>query len=153
MAPRASRAATGFQRQVVPNGTVTAGATSATLPAVADLQSIADEAGLEVVLQTTAAATLVGDTLTILVDTSFDGGTTWHNIVNLQVLGNGGAVQQKVGTIFPGGNTAATVTDTSADLAANQVRPLVLGGMLRFRRVTVGTGSFTHGVFAAVRRS
>ena len=43
------------------------------------------------VLNVTAAATEVDDTLDVYIDTSYDGGTTWVNVGHFtQVLGNGG---------------------------------------------------------------
>jgi hypothetical protein len=150
VAPRSVRTAAGYRQQILPNGTVTNTVVNEVLAPV--LTGLADHSGLEVDLHTSAAATAGTDSLTILVDTSFDGGATWLNVANLQVLGNGGAVQKKVATLAPAAAVAATVTDATADLAANAVRPGVLGDQVRFRRAAVGTGSFTYGLFVAVRR-
>ena len=50
-----------------------------------------------VVLNVTAAASEVDDTLDVYVDTSYDGGTTWVNIGHYtQVLGNGGAKEYAI---------------------------------------------------------
>lgn len=49
-------------------------------------------ASAKLLLDVTAAGTLVGDTLDVYVQTSPDGGTTWDDFVHFtQVLGNGGA--------------------------------------------------------------
>ncbi len=46
----------------------------------------------EVLLNVTAAAAAVGDTLDVYVQGSVDGGTTWDDVIHFtQVLGNGGA--------------------------------------------------------------
>ncbi len=107
---------------------------------------------LEVVLDVTAAAHEVGDTLDVYVDISPDGGTTWINAVHFtQVLGNGGA--KKFVAVLDPTNPGTDVIDLSADCAAGKVRPAVWGTAIRERRVIADAGgdadqSFTYSVKA-----
>lgn len=109
-----------------------------------------------VALKVTAAATEAGDTLDVFVDTSFDGGATWHNVVHFpQVLGNTaiGTGKTYTATLAPAASAGTATTDTSADAAAGAVRPTLLGDQLRVRwtivdAVTTGNASFTFGVTA-----
>ena len=103
-----------------------------------------------IVLNVTAAATEVDDTLDIYLDTSYDGGTTWVNIAHFtQVLGNGGAKEFAANIINK--NPAAEI-DVAADAAAGTIRALALGDRIRYRSVAVDAGgvaaSFTFGLVA-----
>lgn len=98
-------------------------------------------------LNVTAAATDVGDTLDVYLDTTFDGGTNWINIIHFtQLLGNGGA-KEETSAINPSGNVATAPINTAADAAAGAIRHL-LGDQVRVRYVQVdgdsdGTFTFT----------
>lgn len=76
----------------------------------------------EVLLNVTAAATAVGDTLNVYVQASVDGGTTWDDVISFtQVLGNGGAkkfLARWQGLIAP---TTALAAPQDAALAAGSV--------------------------------
>ena len=103
-----------------------------------------------IVLNVTAAATEVDDTLDIYLDTSYDGGTTWVNIAHFtQVLGNGGAKEFAANIINK--NPAAEI-DVAADAAAGTIRALALGDRIRYRSVAVDAGgvaaAFTFGLVA-----
>ena len=92
---------------------------------------------LVVVLDVTAAADDVDDTLNVFVDTSFDGGTTWVNIGHFtEILGNGGAKKYimafKANPIT--GSNAVPLGDDQSDNAALQIG---FGDQLRYRAVTV----------------
>jgi hypothetical protein len=97
-------------------------------------------------LKVTSAATLVGDTLNVYIDTSPDGGTTWVNIgAFTQVVGNGGAktFTMALGEDNPG---ATAVFDVSANASAGATRQVGISDRLRARSVIAGTGSFTYSV-------
>ena len=103
-----------------------------------------------IVLNVTAAATEVDDTLDIYLDTSYDGGTTWVNIAHFtQVLGNGGVKEFAVNIINK--NPVAEI-DVAADAAAGTIRALALGDRIRYRSVAVDAGgvaaAFTFGLVA-----
>jgi len=103
-----------------------------------------------IVLNVTAAATEVDDTLDVYLDTSYDGGTTWVNIAHFtQVLGNGGAKEFAVNVINK--NPVAEI-DVAADAAAGTIRALSLGDRIRYRSVAVDAGgtaaAFTFGLVA-----
>lgn len=103
-----------------------------------------------IVLNVTAAATEVDDTLDIYLDTSYDGGTTWVNVAHFtQVLGNGGA--KEFAANITNKNPVAEI-DVSADAAAGTIRALALGDRIRYRSVAVDAGgsaaAFTFGLVA-----
>lgn len=106
-------------------------------------------------LAVTAAATDVGDTLDVYVDTSLDNGVTWFNLGHFtQVLGNGGA--KKYIMVIGEDNAGATaVYETSADAAAGATRQIGFGNRLRFRAVSVDTGtlncSFNYSLIALLK--
>lgn len=111
---------------------------------------------LQVLLDVTAAATDVNDTLDVYIDTSIDGGTTWNNIIHFnQALGNGGA-KQFWATVDPGGAPGTATIAVATDAAAAVVRPSMFGDQVRVRHVTVDpTGanmSFTFSVLALLKR-
>jgi hypothetical protein len=109
------------------------------------------------VLDVTAAATEVGDTLDVYVDASPDAGTTWLNVAHFtQKLGNGGATKEvaKISRGVALDNNDATLVVT-ADAAAAVVRQLFVGNTYRYRSVIVDAGtdnaSFTYslvGIFS-----
>lgn len=103
-----------------------------------------------IVLNVTAAATEVDDTLDVYIDTSYDGGTTWVNIGHYtQVLGNGGAKEFAIN--ITNKNPVAEI-DVAADAAAGTIRALALGDRIRYRSTVVDAGgsaaSFTFGLVA-----
>lgn len=152
----------GFRKQLMPS-TVVAGAVSLTNPLLSldATGKIVIPTGITtnlfrfsyvgVLLRITAAATLAGDTLGVLVDTAFSplasGGfaaTDWVNVIAFAlVLGNGGT-KRFFQPLNNAGGIVASPYDVSADLAAGNARSLILGDMLRVRHVGVGTGSFTY---------
>lgn len=89
------------------------------------------------VLDVTAAATDVGDTLDVYLDTSFDGGASFVNIGHFtQVLGNGGAkkyIMSFKANPITASNSVLATTDQSA-AAALQIG---FGDRFRYRAVTV----------------
>lgn len=99
------------------------------------------------VLDVSAAATDVGDTLDVMIDTSFDGGLTFVNIGHFtQVLGNGGA-KNFVMAFRPDDPGAAAVYTTGTDATAGVTRPLGLGDRFRHRATLVdanANASFTY---------
>lgn len=97
-------------------------------------------------LKVSSAATLVGDTLNVYIDTSPDGGTTWFNVgAFTQVLGNGGAktFTMALGEDNPG---ASAVFDVTSNASAGSTRQVGIADRLRARSVIAGTGSFTYSV-------
>lgn len=102
-------------------------------------------------LKVTTAATEAGDTLDVFVDTSFDRGATWVNVIHFPtVLGNGGA-KTYLADLAPGASTGATTIDATADAAAGAVRPGLLGDRIRVRDTAVDVATlanmgFTYGV-------
>ena len=106
-----------------------------------------------VVLDVTAAATDVGDTLDVYVDVSFDAGTSWVNAIHFaQVLGNGGAKKFVAPLSL---NPAATApVDVSADASVGVVRQIGVGTKMRVRGVVVDAdadGSFTWSCVAMLK--
>ena len=107
---------------------------------------------LVVILNVTAAATEVDDTLDVYVDTSFDGGSTWVNIGHFtQVLGNGGA-KKYIMAFKANPITASNSVLATADQAAAAALQIGFGDKLRYRGVTVDPSgsniSFTYAVDA-----
>ena len=98
---------------------------------------------IKLTLDVTAAATLVGDTLDVIVDVDGIGAVHFD-----QILGNGG-VQKRVAFLEPGLPATADV-DVTADPAAGVVRPYLWGDELNVRATIAGSGgeSFTFGVTA-----
>jgi len=102
---------------------------------------------MQAVLDVTAAATDVGDTLDVYLDTSFDGGATFVNIGHFtQVLGNGGAktyiMAFKAAPIAASNSVAATANQSAA--AALQIG---FGDRFRYRTALVdadANASFTY---------
>lgn len=103
-------------------------------------------------LDVTSAATDVGDTLDVYVDTSFDGGTKQVNLIHFtQVLGNGGA-KTFVAVIKNDNPGTTAVFATSADAAAGNTRQIGFGDRINFRAVTVDASTqnvgFTYSIKA-----
>lgn len=99
------------------------------------------------VLDLTAAATDVGDTLDVYLDTSFDGGASFVNIGHFtQMLGNGGA--KKFIMSFKAAPIAASnCVSFTADQAASAALQIGFGDRLRYRATTVdanANASFTY---------
>jgi hypothetical protein len=102
-------------------------------------------------LTVSAAATDVGDTLDVYLQSSLDGGTTWDDFVHFtQVLGNGGTkkfIAAWSATITP---TTALGAPADAALAAG-VKQGPIGPQIRVKWVIVDAdvdGSFTFGIKA-----
>lgn len=94
-------------------------------------------------LDVTAAADDVDDTLDVYVDTSYDGGTTWINLAHFsQVLGNGGTKRHLL-NLHQSLNAEIDVTD---DLAAGNVRSINHGDRIRYR-ATVADGGDADAAF------
>jgi hypothetical protein len=92
----------------------------------------------------TAAASVVGDTLDVLIDALAPDGLTWLNAIHFpQMLGNGGA-KKFFGVLDPT-NPGAVTFDVSADAAVGVVRPGVFGSQFRGRYTITGAAaqSFT----------
>ena len=101
------------------------------------------------ILDITALATEVDDTLDIYIDTSYDGGVSWVNVGHFsQALGNGSAAKH-VMLVHEAVNSEIDVT---SDVAAGSVRNLALGDRIRYRGVVVdptgSNGSFTYSIKA-----
>ena len=105
----------------------------------------------QILLNVTSAATLVGDTLDVYIDSSPDGGTTWFNVGHFtQVLGNGGA-KKFVMALNPANAGTTAVIDVTSDAVAGATRQYGISDRLRSRSVVVGTGSFTYAVTAFLK--
>lgn len=136
--------------------TLRASAAQAAAGTVTGTAVVLDQKFNELVAQLTvsAAATDVGDTLDVYIDTSFDGGTTYVNLGHFtQVLGNGGA-KTFVLAIKNDNPGATAVYDVSADAAAGATRQIGFGDHLRYRGVMVdgnANGSFTYEVKAFLK--
>lgn len=103
---------------------------------------------LVAVLDVTAAATDVGDTLDVYVDTSFDGGATFVNIGHFtQVLGNGGA-KKYIMAFKSNPITSSNSVSFTADQSASAALQIGFGDRINFRAVSVDAGtqnvSFTY---------
>jgi len=86
----------------------------------AALGVVSGASALLFILDVTAAATDVDDTLDVTIESSWDGGTTFFDVASFtQVLGNGGAIRhgEKVQT-----QTAVAGFDLSTGLAAGATR-------------------------------
>ena len=112
-------------------GATTSGAVASTTLAVFDTPLFVR--GLICILDVTAAATDIIDTLDVSVQTLIDG-TNWTQICHFtQVLGNGGA-KRHIGVI--NSHVVQAMWESSAALAAGSVRH-VMGNQLRVEYVTV----------------
>lgn len=100
-------------------------------------------------LNVTAAATEVGDTLDVYVDWSFDNSTYINGGHFTQVLGNGGV--KKYYMVFDPSAPGTSVIDATSDAASAAVRPALFGPYVRTRYVVVeananANSSFTFSV-------
>lgn len=103
----------------------------------------------------TAAATEVGDTLDVFIDTSFDGGTTWLNIVHFAQSTGTSEPDRAVAIVNPNSSVMTAPTDVASDAAAGAVRHF-LGDQVRVRYTMVQAAtndneSFTFVVNAMFR--
>lgn len=104
-------------------------------------------------LDVTAAATLVGDTFDLFVQKQVgsEGAPVWTDFVHYtQVLGNGGVKQFVAEVCSEGaGPTSAlhVVQDGVLPVGVNQGP---WGDRIRFKWVTIGTGSFTFAVYVTL---
>lgn len=109
---------------------------------------------LVVVLDVTAAATEVGDTLDVYIDTSFDGGVSFVNIGHFtQVVGNGGA-KKFIMSFKANPITASNSVAFGTDQAASAALQIGFGDRLRYRAVTVdanANASFTYSIKAQAK--
>lgn len=106
-----------------------------------------------IVLDVTAAATAVGDTLDVFVDTSHDGGTTWINIAHFtQVLGNGGA-KRFACALGPNYSGTEAVVNVASDQSAGNAIGIGISDRLRTRSTIVNSSapSFTYSVKAFLK--
>jgi hypothetical protein len=100
-------------------------------------------------LDLTAAANLVGDTLDVLIDALAPDGATWLNAAHFpQCLGNGGA--KKYFAVLDAANPGTACFDVTVDATVNTVRPALFGSDFRARYTIAGGGaqSFTFSVTA-----
>ena len=93
---------------------------------------------LIIILDVTAAATEVDDTLDVYIDFSLDDVTYYNGGHFTQVLGNGGAVSFYM--VFDPSAGVATDVDVTADQAASTVVPSLFGPYVRARWVEVDAG-------------
>lgn len=90
-------------------------------------------------LDVTAAASEVTDTLDVFLDVLAADGATWLNAIHFtQCLGNGGA--KKYFAVLDPSNPGTAVIDVSSDAAAGAVRPALFGPQLRGRYTIVDGG-------------
>ncbi|OGF05200.1 MAG: hypothetical protein A2W00_04440 [Candidatus Eisenbacteria bacterium RBG_16_71_46] len=113
----------------------------------------------QIALIVTDADTDVGDTLDVYVDTSFDGGSTWLNVVHFpQILGNGADSQKYSATLDPAGAAGTSTVDFTSDCNAGVVRPSIFGDQVRVRYIVAKDGdpvedqSFTFAVLGEFKR-
>lgn len=104
------------------------------------------------VLDVTAAATDVGDTLDVYIDTSFDNGASFVNIGHFtQVVGNGGA-KKFIMAFKSNPIAAANSVSYTADQAASAALQIGFGDRIRMRAVSVDAStqnaSFTYSLKA-----
>lgn len=107
----------------------------------------------EVELNVMAAATAVGDTLNVYVQSSVDGGTTWDDVISFtQVLGNGGPKKFLARWQSGLSPTAAMAAPQDGALAAGNVAQGPKGLQWRVKVVVAqaSAASFTLGVKANV---
>lgn len=108
-----------------------------------------------ILLDVTAAATAVDDTLDVYIDVSPDGGTAWVNVGHFtQVLGNGGA-KKYVMALRADNPGASAVFDVTSDAAAGATRQIGIADRIRYRGVVVDpTGAdaaFTYAITAFLK--
>jgi hypothetical protein len=101
-------------------------------------------------LDVTAAATEVTDTLDVYVDVLAPDAATWLNAIHFtQVLGNGGA--KKFFAVLDPSNPGTAVIDVTSDAAAAAVRPALFGPQYRGRYTIVDAGGAAAGFTFSLR--
>lgn len=92
-----------------------------------------------VILDITASATDAGDTLDVMIDVSWDGGTVWYNAIHFtQQAGNGSAAKEMAML-----DAAAYLSDpdavlaVTADAGSGVVRQGLVGPLMRVRSTVV----------------
>lgn len=99
---------------------------------------------LRAFLYVTAAATDAGDTLDVMIDTSFDDGLTWVNIGHFtQVLGNGGAKRYMMAFKCAPVATSNSIL-MSTDQTAGNALQIGFGDRLRYRATGVNTSTVNN---------
>jgi hypothetical protein len=93
-------------------------------------------------LDVTAMAGAVGDTLDVFIDMLAPDGTTWLNAGHFaQVAGNAAAVKHYL--VLDSASVAATSFNVTADCAAGVTKPYLFGSQIRARHTLVDAGA--HG--------
>lgn len=141
------------ERELAPSAVRATAASNAIINTISGLGQF-KQAILALVVTNAAAA--AGDTLDVYVDTSFDAGTTWLNIVHFnQVLGNGADALSFTATIDPAGAAGTDTVATTSDASAAKVRPSIFGDQMRVRHTIVDGGAhgqtFTYSVIGAFK--
>lgn len=108
-----------------------------------------------VVCDMTAAATDVGDTLDLYIDTSFDGGLSFVNIGHFtQILGNGGA-KKFIMSFKSSPISAANSVPFGTDQVASAALQIGFGNYINYRAVIVDAGtqnvSFNYSVKVSLK--
>ena len=133
-----------------PSITVTSSSNSAATGGYGKIDNV-DMMWAEFLLNVTAAGTAAGDTLTVYVQASADGGTTWDDFISFTpILGNGGAKKELFrwqGMIAP---TTANAAPADAALATG-IKQGPHGSVWRVKWVVVNntTPTFTFTVTAS----
>lgn len=113
---------------------------------------LADFKEAEFLLNVSAAATDVGDTLDVYIDSSNDDGVSFVNIAHFtQVLGNGGAKKEVALCL----RTAAALVALTSDVAAGGTPRAFIGDRVKVRYVIVdanANSAFTFKVTASFKR-
>lgn len=128
------------------SGAQTASATGEAIELITDAQQFNQ---LIFILDVTAAATEVGDTLDVFVDFSWDK-STWINAVHFtQVLGNGGAKRELAKITKDVLNDPDAVLNIASDASAGVTRNVGIPPYIRYRSTivdvtTTSNVSFTY---------
>jgi hypothetical protein len=120
---------------------------AANTPSAAAFNHRGERSRLIFMLDVTAAANLVGDTLDVMIDVIAPDTATWLNAIHFpQVLGNGGA--KKYFAVLDPSNPGAVTFDVTADAAVGVVRPALFGSSVQGRYTIAGGGaqSFTFSI-------
>jgi len=91
-------------------------------------------------LNVTAIATEVGDTLSVYVDFSLDG-TIWYNAARLTTVLGTDVEPKRYMAILDPANPGTVTFDVSADCSAGAQKPACIGPFIRGRYVTVDAGT------------
>ena len=111
---------------------------------------------VHVQLVLTDAKAAAGDTLSVYIDTSYDGGLTWINAARFAtILGNGADAIASLILLSPSAAPGTVPIDMTGDAASGVVRPGLFGDELRARYVVVDGGahgqSFTFSINALAK--